>query len=80
MRAVFDTSVFVAREQRALTTEPGLLGCVSAITIEELALGVAVALDPDVKAVRSHTLLAVEDTRSPSSRRTSASSPMTTST
>ena len=61
MRAVFDTSVFVAREQRALSTDPGLSGCVSAITIEELALGVAVALDPDVKAVRSHTLLAVED-------------------
>lgn len=61
MKAVLDTSVFVAREQRGVATDPGLVGCVSAITVEELALGVAMAADPDVKAVRSHTLIAVED-------------------
>lgn len=61
MRAVFDTSVFVAREQRSLAANPELTGCTSAITVEELALGVAVAADPDVPAIRSHTLIAVED-------------------
>ena len=61
MRAVFDTSVFVAREQRSLAADPKLTGCVSVITVEELALGVAVAADPDVRAIRSHTLIAVED-------------------
>lgn len=62
MRAVLDTSVFVAREQRGLSLDlDAVVGCVSAMTVEELALGVAVARDPDVKAVRSHTLLAVED-------------------
>lgn len=61
MRAVLDTSVFVAGERRGIVRDPDIAGCVSVITIEELALGVALADDPDVRAIRSHTLLAIED-------------------
>ncbi|MCX6391753.1 MAG: PIN domain-containing protein [Actinobacteria bacterium] len=62
MRAVLDTSVFVAREQRGLVPDRQLRGCVSSVTLCELALGVDMATDPDVRAVRSHTLITVEDT------------------
>jgi len=35
--------------------------CVSAITVGELALGVAMSTDPDERAIRRHTLINVED-------------------
>lgn len=53
--------MFVAREQRGLVPDRDIYGCVSAVTLCELALGVAMAVDPDVRAVRSHTLITVED-------------------
>lgn len=54
--------MFVAREQRGLVPDRQLRGCVSSVTLCELALGVDMATDPDVRAVRSHTLITVEDT------------------
>mgnify|MGYP003349520617 FL=1 len=56
-----DTSAIVAEESRGAD----LIGydalVVSAMTIGELALGVAMAQDPDLFATRRHTLLRVRD-------------------
>lgn len=61
MTAVLDTSVFVAQEQRGLDVELEGPMVVSAITVSELALGATAADDPDVRAIRRHTLLRVID-------------------
>lgn len=53
--------MFVAHEQRGLDLAWDGPGLVSAVTIGELALGAEVATDPDVRAIRRHTLLRVVD-------------------
>jgi predicted nucleic acid-binding protein len=61
VRALLDTSAIVAEESRGAD----LIGyddlVISAMTIGELALGVAMARDPDRFATRRHTLLRVRD-------------------
>ena len=61
MRALLDTSVVVAMERRGL--DPGGFdgGAISVMTLAELALGVAMAPDPDEFAIRRHTYLAADD-------------------
>ena len=61
MSIVLDTSVFVAQEQRGLDVAWEGPGLVSAVTVGELALGADVAVDPDVRAIRRHTLFRVVD-------------------
>lgn len=61
-RAVLDTSVFIAAEQgrvieRTLPDEVA----VSVVTLAELEVGVLVAGDPKIRAIRLGTLLAVRE-------------------
>ena len=60
--AVLDTSVFIAVEQgRGLTRSlPDQVG-VSVVTLAELELGVLMARDPDVRALRLATLMRVRE-------------------
>ena len=60
--AVLDTSVFIAVEEgRGLTRSlPDQVG-VSVVTLAELELGVLMARDPDVRAVRLATLMRVRE-------------------
>ncbi len=61
MRAILDTSVFVAREQeRPLGDLPEEVA-VSVVTIAELRHGVLAASDHDVRATRLRTLEAARD-------------------
>lgn len=65
MRAILDTSVFVAREQgRPLEELPDEVA-VSVITIAELRHGVLAAGDYDVRATRLRTLEAAREVGSP---------------
>lgn len=57
-RALLDTSVFVAREQgRPLTRALPDQVAVSVVTLAELEVGVLVARDEDVRALRMETLV-----------------------
>lgn len=65
MRAILDTSVFVAREQgRPLEELPDEVA-VSVVTIAELRHGVLAAGDYDVRATRLRTLEAAREVGSP---------------
>ncbi|MDQ3723825.1 MAG: PIN domain-containing protein [Actinomycetota bacterium] len=55
-RGLLDTSFFVAFERPRPPRDAPELGAVSAITIAELATGVALAADPDVQRRRQQTL------------------------
>lgn len=60
-RALLDTSVFVALEQRrTLERTPPDEVAVSVVTLAELEVGVLVA-DDDVRAIRMDTLIAVRE-------------------
>ena len=61
MRALIDTSAIIGRERRGVSLREFDEWCVSAITVGELALGVAMSTDPDERAIRRHTLINVED-------------------
>jgi predicted nucleic acid-binding protein len=66
MRALADTSLFVAVEQdrpRAATIPDEI--CVSVVTVAELRLGVIMADDPSVRARRLDTAMYVEKTFEP---------------
>lgn len=56
MRALLDTSVFVAREQRRPLSELPDEVAVSVVTISELRYGVLAAADHETRAVRLSTL------------------------
>lgn len=65
MRAVLDTSVFIAREQRRPLGElPDEIG-VSVVTLSELRHGVLAADSPDDRAARLATLEAARSLGSP---------------
>jgi len=65
VRALLDTSVFVAKEQgRPITAAPEE-AAVSVMTIAELHIGVLAAADPDIRAARLRTLAEVERTFEP---------------
>ena len=61
MRALVDTSAIVGRERRGVSFREFDEWSVSAITLGELALGVEMAVDPDERAIRRHTLVRIED-------------------
>jgi hypothetical protein len=61
LRALIDTSAIIGRERRGVSLREFDEWCVSAITVGELALGVAMSTDPDERAIRRHTLINVED-------------------
>lgn len=61
MRVLIDTSAIIGRERRGVSLREFDEWCVSAITVGELALGVAMTTDPDERAIRRHTLVNVED-------------------
>ena len=61
MRALVDTSAIVGRERRGVSFREFDEWNVSAITLGELALGVEMAVDPDERAIRRHTLVRIED-------------------
>ena len=61
MSVLLDTSALIAHGQRGAEVEWEGPTMVSAVTVGELALGAAIARDPDVRAVRSHTLHRVVD-------------------
>lgn len=62
MRAILDTSIFVAGEQgRQLTRELPAEVAVSVVTFAELELGVLVAQNPDARALRLATLTRVRE-------------------
>lgn len=67
MNVVLDTSVFVARERgRALSALPDdAVTAISVITVAELRLGVLVANDPTIRAIRLATLEAATRNHSP---------------
>lgn len=54
--AVFDTSVFVGKENRSLVGLEGWAPIVSVVTIAELMLGVSLARTEDVRLQRAATL------------------------
>ncbi|MGI9187954.1 MAG: PIN domain-containing protein [Gaiellales bacterium] len=61
MKALVDTSAIVGRERRGISLRQFDEWSVSAMTVGELALGVEMAVDPDERAIRRHTLVRVED-------------------
>ena len=61
MKVLIDTSAIIGRERRGVSLREFDEWCVSAITVGELALGVAMTADPDERAIRRHTLVSVED-------------------
>ena len=60
MRAILDTSVFIAREQGRAVADVAGEEAISVVTIAELHVGVLTADDPDVRAQRLRTLAEVE--------------------
>lgn len=56
-----DTSAIIGRERRGESLDEFGEWCVSAITIGELSLGIAMASDPDERAIRRQTLVKLED-------------------
>ncbi len=65
MKALLDTSVFIAREQgRPLASVPDQ-AAISVLTIAELHIGVLAAGEPDVRALRLRTLAEIERTFEP---------------
>lgn len=65
VRGLLDTSIFVAEEhRRPLGTLPDT-AAISVVTIAELHLGVLMADDPKIRALRLRTLSAVEATFEP---------------
>lgn len=56
---MLDTSALIGIEQRDLAIPPLTGAFVSAMTIGELAVGAAIADDPDERAIRRHTLVSV---------------------
>lgn len=60
MKAILDTSVFIAKENARPLDEIDADAAVSVVTIAELHLGVLVATDADSRAKRLKTLAEVE--------------------
>ena len=60
MRAILDTSVFIAREQGRAVADVAGEEAISVVTIAELHVGVLTADDPDARAQRLRTLAEVE--------------------
>jgi hypothetical protein len=58
--ALYDTSVFIARETGRTLEEHPEVASVSVVTIAELSLGVLRAEDPQVRAQRLRTLVQAE--------------------
>jgi predicted nucleic acid-binding protein len=54
--AVFDTSIFVAQESRALETLTEWAPVMSVVTLAELSLGVEMAKTAKIRALRAQTL------------------------
>ena len=61
MKALLDTSVFIGVERRGVRIANFDSAAVSTMTLAELALGAAMASDPDEYAIRRHTLLRVRE-------------------